>query len=139
MTPHEIIGVDVGDAHVGLARASSLAKIAKPLDTVPAKLAIGKIKEIAAASGAIEVVIGLPRNLSGEETEQTKKVRRWAAELKKQLKAKFYWQDEALTSRDAAKLQAAKNKHRKSDEHAEAAAIILQDFLDTDELKRVVC
>jgi RNase H-fold protein (predicted Holliday junction resolvase) len=49
----------------------------------------------------------------------------------------FYWQDEALTSQAADKIQNSKSKAQNIDEHSLAAAIILQDFLDGAENDRV--
>lgn len=134
----EFIGVDVGDARVGLARGSSLARLAEPLKTVPAPDSVGQLAAAADVYSAAGIVVGRPRNLDGRETAQTKQVRDWAHEAKKVIKLPFYWQDEALTSRQAAaKLQTSNFKHQTIDEHAAAAAMILQDFLDGREDDRV--
>lgn len=126
----EFIGVDYGSARVGLARGSSAARLAEPLKTVPADQALAVIGRLASDNNVAGIVVGLPRNLAGDETGQTKTVRQWIDTAKKQIKLSFYWQDEALTS------AAAKNS---SDIDADAAAAILQDFLDTPEEERVRC
>jgi len=127
----EFIAVDVGESRVGLARGSSLARIAEPLKTVAAKDALKELKAAIQALGATGVVVGLPRGLSGQETPQTRSVKSWAQKAKTEITLPFYWQDEALTSREAAaKLQNPKFKFQIADEHSLAAAIILQDFLD---------
>ena len=110
MTPKEILGVDVGTVRIGVARASSAAKIAQPLTSLQAQSAVQTLKKMADEQNVSEIVVGLPRSLDGRETAQTKAVRQWVAAAKKQINAKFYWQDEALTSRQAAKIQTSKFK-----------------------------
>src|SRR5690606_21043091 len=76
------------------------------------------------------LVIGLPRDMKGSETAQTTKVREFASELTGRLNIPVVLQDEAVTSVDAeARLKARGKPYDKADIDAEAAAIILQDFL----------
>jgi putative Holliday junction resolvase len=133
----EFLGVDVGSARIGIARGATAARLAEPLKTVPAAQALAELKKTAAQNGAAGIVVGLPRSLDGTETAQTELVRQWAELAKRELNLAFYWQDEALTSQAAGKIQSSKIKHQTADEHSLAAAIILQDFLDTAESDRV--
>lgn len=132
MPVSEIISLDVGQTRTGLARASTAAKLAEPLFSVATTQLVKRLSEMV-NQGDKTIVVGLPRSLSGEETAQTRWVRDFTKFLKTKLPdVKFYWQDEALTSREAAdKLQKSRFKNQSFDEHARAAAIILQDFLDT--------
>ncbi len=130
----EILALDIGTVNVGLARGSTAARIAQPLKTLKTKN-IEELKKEIELNGAEAIVVGLPRNLSGEDTDQTRWVRAWVKDAKSSVGLPFYWQDEALTSHLA---QGRKAKNQ-VDEHAEAAAIILQDFLDTPEQERVGC
>jgi putative holliday junction resolvase len=132
--PEEFLGVDVGDMRVGIARGSSLARIAEPVKTTDAKEAISELIVLIDQFKANGVVVGLPRNLTGAETAQTKKVRQWAERAKDQIKLPFYWQDEALTSVEVEKIGA-----QKVGSDALAASVILQDFLDTPKQQRVRC
>lgn len=127
----EYIAVDVGTVRVGLARGSSLAKISEPLTTIPAAEAVDKLLELTGKADAI--VVGLPRGLDGQETAQTVYVRQWTKTAQAKIDKPFYWQDEALTT------QAVKNQAAQHDVDALAAAVILQDFLDTPEDERVRC
>lgn len=127
----EYIGVDVGSARIGLARGSGLAKLAEPIKVIPAADFVKAIMEITSIYQTDAVVIGLPRNLDGEETRQTKYVRDWVKRVIPQINLPFYWQDEALTTQTAAKF-AVNND-------AQAASVILQDFLDTPKDERVRC
>ena len=125
----EILALDVGIKRVGIARASMQARLAQPLKTVKTDEAIEQLREIIKENKVEMIIAGLPRNLSGEDTQQTRWVRDWVAGAKAELGVVFYWQDEALTSVKALSLKLkAKNK----DVDAEAAAIILEDFLTTD-------
>ena len=119
----EFLGVDVGSARVGVARGSSEAKIAQPLKTVTADQAVAELRSLANQNLAAGIVVGLPRNLNGEDTDQTKTVRAWVSTIKPQINLPIYWQDEALTS------QAAENhKPNSVGSDAEAAAISCKTF-----------
>jgi len=129
----EFLGVDVGDVRVGLARGSSLSRIAEPLATIPAKTSLDIIKNAAKDNSSMGIVVGLPRSLEGKNTAQTKKVRQWVKQAKSEINLPFYWQDEALTTKTA------ETGSSKSGTDALAASIILQDFLDTPKDERVRC
>jgi putative holliday junction resolvase len=131
----EFLGVDVGAERLGIARGNTAARIAEPLKTVPAGQAVAELLDLSGKNQAAGVVVGLPRSLDGSETEQTKSVRQWVQSAKTRISLPFYWQDEALTSQAA-----ISNKQKLKDgvdEHSLAAAMILQDFLDTSEDDRV--
>ena len=128
------MGVDVGSVRIGLARGNTAARLSEPVKTVSAAQALDELKKLAAQNMAAGIVVGLPRSLDGSETAQTEAVRKWALAAKHELKLPFYWQDEALTS------STASNRNPKiagPDIDAEAAAIVLQDFLDSSESDRV--
>lgn len=133
-TPQEYIGVDVGSVRVGLARGSSAARLAQPVKTVTASEAMDELKALAEELQATGIVVGLPRSLQGKDTSQTEYVRQWIAGAKNRIKLPFYTQDEALTSKIA-----ERNGSREGAIDAQAAALILQDFLDTPEEERLSC
>lgn len=130
--PEEFLAVDMGAARVGIARGSSTARLAQSLKTVPAENIIIELQGLITQNRVSGVVVGLPRNLEGKETAQTKMVRDWVKHAKTIIKLPFYWQDEALTS------QIAESEGSIQETDAVAAAIILQDFLDSAENDRVV-
>lgn len=127
------LGIDYGHVRMGLAVGDSAARIARPLATLekqsdpvaPLREVIGRER----IDGGI--VVGLPRGLDGQDTVQTGAVKGFAAALSA-LGTPVYFQDEAATSTLAAeRLKAGGSRYRKSDIDAEAAAIILQDYLDS--------
>lgn len=130
----ELLGVDVGAARVGIARGSTLARIAEPLKTTLATSALEEIKQLAKLHASEAVVVGLPRSLDGNETDQTRAVRQWVKQAQTVIGLPFFWQDEALTSIEA---KSKKQKAKSPGVDAQAAAIILQDFLDSNEDDRV--
>jgi putative Holliday junction resolvase len=135
----EYIGLDVGLKHTGLARASTAARLAEPLMSVSTEDVVKTLRSLIMENDIDSIVIGLPRNLSGDDTSQTDWVRQWVKENKPHINKPLYWQDEALTSKVAASRQIIKKQQATADIDSLAAAIILQDFLDTPEAERVVC
>lgn len=135
MGASEVLGLDVGLKQTGIARASSIAKISEPLETVRTSALVPKLKQISSQMDVSAIVVGLPRNLQGNDTAQTALVRQWVKEAKSEIKAPFYWQDESLTSIEASKAEKLELV-KPSDEHSIAAAIILQDFLDSPPSQR---
>ncbi len=129
----KLIALDVGTKRIGVAKADSSVRIAIPYSAVEVDgTEFKKIASLARAWDINSFVIGLPRNSHGEETEQSKYVRKFAMQLKREIpEAKVCFQDESLTSVEAEKrLKNRKKGHKKGDIDSEAAAIILQDFLE---------
>jgi len=125
------LALDVGERRIGVAKANGIARIASPLTTLertedtPAELA-----QLLKAEGVTELVIGLPRNLDGDATDQTRAVEQFVAGLHNVLTVPVHWQDEALTSRKAeAELEARGKPYQKGDIDALSATYILEDFL----------
>jgi putative Holliday junction resolvase len=121
------LGIDMGTRRVGLAVGDSAARLARPLGTVaPEQLAARLTTEGPFAA----LVVGLPRGLDGQDTPQTLAVRRFVdASLGEY---EIIYQDEAATSEIAkAELEASGKPYKREDIDAQAAAIILQDFLDS--------
>lgn len=121
-----ILGIDFGEKRIGLAIADSELKIALPFKTVKSEK---EIEEICKNRKISKIIIGLPRGLSGKNTEQTQKTKEFAQRLKNNLKIPINFQDERLTSKQAEKM--LQNKHKKEDIDAISAQIILQTYLDS--------
>jgi putative Holliday junction resolvase len=133
----QYLGLDVGLKRTGVARGSDAARLSEPLITVPTIEIVKKLKDLIEEYNVGAIVVGLPRNLQGNATQQTNWVRDWVNHVKQKIDLPFYWQDEVLSTRIA---EAKKLTYKKiQDVDALAAAIILQDFLDTPEASRMVC
>lgn len=123
----QYLGIDYGSARIGLARAEEGGRATAWRTVAPHEL-----RELMEAEGPFEVVVvGLPRGLDGQETPQTLAVRRFSDDVLEAGNAEIVFQDEAGTSSVAEeRLRDAGHDFAKGDIDAEAAAIILQDYLD---------
>ncbi len=123
------LGIDYGARRIGLAVAEADTKLARALATV----SLDELKATIEREGPFDaVVVGLPRGLDGQETAQTLAVRRFSDDvLWRNFRIEPVFQDEAGTSSAAQeRLAGSRKKYDKADIDAEAAAIILQDYLD---------
>jgi len=131
MSSRSLVCLDVGEKRIGVAVADLSVRIAVPFDTVLTDgNEIEAIARIVEQERADTIVIGYPRNQSGEATAQTSYVEQFSKQLE-DIAAKIVFQDESLTSVIAEqRLAAHKRPYTKADIDAQAAAIILQDYLE---------
>ena len=129
----KLIGLDVGTKRIGVAKADTTTKIAVPTGFVEVNgQEFAEIARIARMQSTSTFVVGLPRNNSGEETKQSLYARDFARQLAMSIPdVKIYFEDESLTSVEAERrLKERKRNFEKGEIDAEAASIILQDFLE---------
>lgn len=130
----KLIGLDVGTKRIGVAKADTAVRVAVPDGVI---IVNGQeFTEIARLSNLYNTtlfVIGMPRNVHGQETAQSAYVREFAKRLKSTIPhARIRFQDETLTSVEAEnRLKARKRSYQKGEIDAEAASIILQDFIES--------
>ena len=130
----KIIGLDVGEKRIGVARADSDTRIAVPVGFINVDgTEWQEIARLMRINNVSYLVIGLPRSNEGNETKQSLYVRNFAKVLLEKFPGvKLRFQDESLTSVVAEeRLKARKKRYEKGDIDAEAATIILQDFLES--------
>jgi len=133
-----ILAVDYGKKWVGVAIAfgslienkgfNSCPPIAMPYKILTNKnnsILLKTLKEIIGKEKIEKIVIGRPLGLSGMVTEQTKVIDRFIETLKREINVPVIGFDERLTSQEAKRLSG-----EDKNEHAIAATIILQDYLD---------
>lgn len=125
-----LIALDVGEKRIGVAVADTAVRIAVPFTTL--EVDGTELKEIAllvVKEQADLIVVGYPRNQSGEPTAQTKYAENFAKQLEDIAPIEF--QDESLTSVMAEQqLKSLGKPYTKGEIDARAAAIILQDYLE---------
>ncbi|HRQ87087.1 MAG TPA: Holliday junction resolvase RuvX, partial [Candidatus Saccharibacteria bacterium] len=98
MSSRTIIGLDVGTKRIGVAVADPSVGIAVPFITIDVDgNELQAIAEIIVSEGADTIVVGYPRNQSGEKTAQTAEVEFFAENLKDMV-PHIVFQDESLTS-----------------------------------------
>ena len=128
-----IIGLDVGTKRIGIAKADTSVRIAIPNGYVLVNgQEIPEILRIARLNDTNFFVVGLPRSNDGNETTQSAYARKFADTLAASMPgARIYFQDESLTSVVAEeRLKKRKKNFEKGEIDAEAASIILQDFIE---------
>lgn len=131
------LGIDPGDARIGVARSDPSGFLASPLETVTSGRGdIRRIGRIVAENEAIEVVVGLPRSLKGSEGPAAAKVRVFAAQLARRVApVPVRLCDERLTTVSAESMlrdQGRKGSKRRSVVDMAAATFILQHALDSE-------
>ena len=128
-----LLCLDVGEKRIGVAVADTAVRIAIPFTTIEVgderETTIKEIAEIIVRERVDETVVGYPRNQQGEDTAQTAYVQEFAANLDEFTKVVFQY--ESLTSVIAEQRLNKRGKpYSKGDIDAEAASIILQDYLE---------
>ena len=136
----KLIALDVGEKRIGVAKADSSVKIAVPLGMVPVDgQEINAIVRLCNVQNVDNIVIGMPRNLQGQLTQQSEYVKKFTESLNATLQSVkpngkiigLFYQDESLTSVQAKQnLQSRAYDKKSGDIDAEAATLILQDFLE---------
>jgi putative Holliday junction resolvase len=141
-----ILAVDYGRARIGLAIATTEARLARPLATlerVNRNEDMRRLRELAREHDVKKIVVGLPLLLDGTRGEMAKEAERFAERARKQVGLPVEMVDERLTSWEAERLleeefgkkyRDESQKTKKMDEEkptvdSVAAAVILRDYL----------
>lgn len=135
MTSKNILALDVGDTRVGAAFVHADVSVPICIPTLQRKDKDfwANLQNIVREHDIAQIVIGLPRDMTGNHTNQTKKTEEFATELTKHINLPIAWQDEALTSvRAESELGYKRQNVTKSDVDALAASFILSDYLETE-------
>jgi len=125
-----LLALDVGTVRIGVAMADSAVPIAFPVATLDVDgTEVEQVANLLKDKSVDTIIVGYPRNQSGEPTAQTALVEEFADKLRSL--ATIVFQDESVTSVTAENSLKASGKHyTKADIDAKAAAIILQDYLE---------
>lgn len=133
-----IIGIDYGDARVGIAVSDPLGFTAQGVETVPNKVynkMVERVVEIIKSYSAEKIVIGLPKNMNGTLGPRGEISKEFAEELKGYFpEAEIILWDERLSTVQAAgvlNITNTRGKDRKNVIDTVAASIILQSYLDS--------
>lgn len=139
-SPPIALGIDHGEARIGVAASDLLGFLAHPVATIETKHAdfLEQIATIATQRNASVLVVGLPIRLDGTEGTAATKVRKFAAQLHALLpELTLEFEDESLTTVSAAEKMRASGRKAKNSRHLidQAAAVeILQSWLDRNQL-----
>ncbi|WP_455354956.1 Holliday junction resolvase RuvX [Streptomyces sp. SYSU K217416] len=133
------LAIDVGDARIGVASCDPSGVLATPVETVPGRdvpAAHRRLRQLVEEYEPIEVVVGLPRSLSGGEGPAAVKVRAFAQELARGIKpVPVRLVDERMTTVTASqglRASGVKSKKGRSVIDQAAAVVILQNALESE-------
>ncbi len=130
------LGVDLGRATIGLALADDVLRTARPLRTLRRageEQDLAALREVAREWEVTRAVVGLPLNMDGTEGASARLSRAFAPRLSAALGVPVELFDERLSTFEAEvrlRERGVSAKDRKAVVDAEAAAVILQGWLD---------
>ena len=134
------LGIDPGDVRIGVATSDPSGFLATPVETVrTGRGDVRRLAQLVAELEAVEVVVGLPRSLSGTEGPAAAKAREFAARLARRVApTPVRLCDERLTTVSAESMLREQGRHgakRRAVVDQAAAVLILQTALDTERLR----
>lgn len=127
-----ILAFDFGSKRIGVARADTQSRQARPLTTLDATQDLwAQVSHVIRQHQPGLIVVGWPRGLDGQHTQQTHATEAFAQELEVRYGLKVVLQDEALSSEEAQRRIDPKLTIRKQREviDAIAAQVILEGYL----------
>ncbi|HZN42807.1 MAG TPA: Holliday junction resolvase RuvX [Actinomycetota bacterium] len=131
-----VLGLDLGDARIGVAISDPDRRLAVPVGTVPVGRPPGEliaIATIARERDVAVVVVGLPITMRGERGTAAAKAEAFAAALRAAVTVPVELHDERLSTVEAERALAAagtRGRDRRRVVDASAATVILQAWLD---------
>jgi putative holliday junction resolvase len=138
---NRVLGIDHGEARIGLAVSDELGMLAHPLETIHLKNTpdpLARIATICERDRISSIILGLPRNMNGTYGPAAEKIREFAEKLRARTNCEVRLWDERLTSVAAQRSlhevgRNVKNSREIIDQVA--AQIILQSWLDSQAMK----
>lgn len=131
-----ILGLDYGEARIGVAVSDALGILATPLETISEKdreLQLAAVAAVAKEQRVEKLVFGLPRRMDGTSGHRAEYTEAFAKELSEKTGLPYDMWDERLSSAEAHRLLdegGVSGKNRKTKVDKIAAVIILQGYLD---------
>jgi putative Holliday junction resolvase len=135
-----VLAVDHGQRRIGIALSDELGILASPLCILRphARERVEAVAGLAREHAVSEIVVGHPRTLRGEVGPQARRVERFAEELRGAVDVPVRLWDERYSTREATERLAASGRRSSGrrgqaapEVDAVAAAVILQDYLDS--------
>jgi putative Holliday junction resolvase len=134
------LGFDFGLRRIGVAVGGSSTGRAEPLATIACRLNQpdwGKLDDLVNEWKPAVLVVGLPYNTDGSESEMTGAARKFAGRIQNRYRIRSELRDERLSSveaedslREQRRSGTRRRRVRKEDVDRAAAAVILQRWLD---------
>lgn len=133
----KIMGLDYGEARIGVAVSDALGMIATPLDTICEKnrdAQLEKTIKVAKENRVEKIVVGYPKHMDGTIGHRAQYTEEFAKDLSQNLGVPYELWDERLSSTEAHRILeegGVSGKKRKTKVDKIAAVIILQGYLDS--------
>lgn len=148
--PERVLAIDAGERRIGLAVSDELGLLATPVEVVQRtgglRAALDRIGQVARREGVAHVIVGLPLNDDGSAGPQARRAEAFASVARKALGLPVELWNEAHSSAEAEAIlrqhgprrgrQARRRASADPGLDAVAAAVILQDYLDTQHRAR---
>ena len=132
-----IIGLDVGEARIGVAVSDPMGIIAQPHKVIPGTKkneSMNGILELFKEFDISTLVIGIPKNLHGNLSKQGESIKKWVEKLQKKIPVcNIEFWDERHTSKQAHRVLSEgtkKSRREKGNVDMLSAVFILQSYLD---------
>lgn len=137
------LGIDPGDARIGVASSDPSGILATPVETVArGEGDLNRLAKLVEELGAVRIYVGLPRSMSGGEGPSAGKVRAFARELSSRVQpVPVRLCDERLstvTAEGQLRAQGRKGKKRRAVVDQAAAVVILQGALERERQTRTL-
>jgi len=131
----KLLALDVGERRVGVAVCDATGMLARPLVTINRRSKrqdFERIERLVQEQGAEAVVVGHPINMDGSEGPQARHASRYASALGQAISVPVMLWDERLSSEEARLRLREAGRHRRGQPiDAAAAAVFLQEYLDS--------
>lgn len=136
------LSLDHGTKKIGLAFSDELELLASPFQVWPmeGEATLEKLARLARVEGVQGLLVGLPRHKDGTESGTAPLARAFGEELARRTGLPLRFLDEHLTSMEAERLLAqrgVKAKDRKAKLDAAAAAVLLQEWIEERQNRRI--
>ena len=130
------MALDVGERRVGVAMSDLSQTLASPYTTLqahPQAVLFQKIQQLMVKEEVVELVIGLPISLNGQEGPQAQRIRQFIEAITPHVSVPLHTCDERYTTAEAQRMMieaGLRPEQRKAKIDEVAASIILQDYLN---------
>jgi len=138
-----VLAIDYGRRRIGLALSDELRMTACPLATLERtnrRSDVRRLRELARKHAVRQIVVGWPLHLNGAVSQMAEEAARFARRVEKELGLPVELVDERLTSwaaEEAARERKRSGGKRGASADALAAALILEDYLESKSPRRV--
>jgi putative Holliday junction resolvase len=129
-----VMALDIGERRIGVAVSDPSGTLARPHAVIQRRSKVMDFAAVARLVAELEVervVVGLPLSLNGEIGPQARRVTRYAQALAQALEVPVELYDERYSTVTADALLAEIGRKRRVSIDAAAAAVILQDYLES--------